>query len=135
MISGKISIYKEPKKHKQYDNYPTHWYMGEDYGMGESTVLPKEEELNELLKLATSLGYTTGARVKRVSGIGTEGVIAQVYSTVNMAWSYTKREWEPLLVRWDPQTPAYGSSAFTYHPDDLTIIKPHIPALLTVVKE
>ncbi len=134
MISGKISIYKEPKKYKQ-DNYPAHWYMGEDYGMEESTVLPKEEELNELLKLATSLGYTTGARVKRASGIGTEGVIAQVYSTVNMAWSYTKREWEPLLVRWDPQNPAYGVSAFAYHPDDLTIVKPHIPTLLTVVKE
>lgn len=103
--------------------------------MGESTILPKEEELNELLKLATSLGYTTGTRVKRSSGIGTEGVIAQVYSTTSMAWSYTKREWEPLLVRWDSQTPACGHSAFAYHPDDLTIIKPHIPALLTVVKE
>ena len=132
MISGKISIYKEPKKYKQ-DNYPPHWYMGEDYEMGGSTVLPKEEELNELLKLATSLGYTTGTRVKRASGIGTEGVIAQVFSTVTMAWSYTKREWEPLLVRWDPPTPAGGVSAFAYHPDDLTIIKPHIPALLTVV--
>lgn len=135
MISGKISVYKEPKKHKQYDNYPPHWYMGEDYGMGGSTVLPKEDELAALIQLSQSLGYTTGTRVKRASGIGTEGVIAQVYNTVSMAWSYTKQEWEPLLVRWDPQTPACGHSAFTYHPDDLTIIRPHVPALLTVVKE
>lgn len=134
MISGKISIYKEPKRYKQ-DNYPSHWYMGEGYEMGGSTVLPKKEELDDLLKLATSLGYTTGTRVKRSSGIGTEGVIAQVYSTTEMAWSYTKREWEPLLVRWDPMTPHYGVSAFTYHPDDLTIVKPHVPVLLTNVKE
>ena len=130
MITGRIAIHKEPKKWKQ-GYYQQTW----EQELAGNKEKPEESELTELLNLSKAIGFEVGARVKRASGWGEHGTIIQISSTLSMAWSYTKRQLEPFLVKWDPPMKTSGyTQAFSYHPDELNIVKENKPALLTLIE-
>lgn len=124
MISGTIRLHEEPVR-----SYQSNYRRGQDayndmYGSMYQTRTPLYKDqapiLEEAIKVAASMGFILGARVKRKSGNGNAGTITHIHPTFTMAWNYSTGELEPFKVTWDGNH-GNNNGTFDYGIQDLVL--------------
>lgn len=125
MISGSIKTHKEPEKAVSSwvaDEYDWHTYGGYRQHKSPPKFSDWPKILEDAVVCARQLGFTIGARVKRLNGIGTLGTIIHIHESLSLAWNYSTGELEPLKVQWDIGSGTPGG-AFDYGIQDLELIE------------
>jgi hypothetical protein len=142
MISGKITIHKEPYSFKK----PSYVYEGEDwhggYGGGYSVggwnrlnqlPTPTQSDLNGVIVRAAMQGFVVGARVKRSSGNPGVGIITAIHDKIYDALDVDLNEMTPFRVQWLGTVHGQSGGTYNYTLDDLSLYTSNVSNLPTVV--
>jgi hypothetical protein len=124
MISGKITLHKEPEKIQSpmsswYTNYMEDGY--DDVYSSNSYHNKRADQYKEILKKLEELGVKEGTRVLKLIGTKVPGTVTQIHKHHTMAWNYHTGVFEPVKVKWDDTPNRYQD--FDYSIDEFEVLK------------